>query len=83
MSHLLKGKCYHIYNWLLKLLFSQKLIRRSLCTINHNDIQSKVIVSFHANNEPSLVVIFVCLSSSNSYNNMLIYDIVQRIIQQC
>ena len=23
--HVLKGMCYHVYNWLLKLLFSHKL----------------------------------------------------------
>ena len=82
MSHVVKGMCYHIYNGLLKLLFSQKLILRSLCTVNHTDIQSKVIVSFHAKG-PSLVVLFVCISSSNNYNNMLMYDIVKSIIQQC
>ena len=80
MLHVLKGMCHHIYNWLLKLLFS-----RSFCTINHTDIQSKVIVSFQAKG-PSLVVLFVCISSSNSYNNILMYiytyDIVKGIIQQ-
>ena len=54
----------------------------SLCTINHIDIQSKVIVNFKAEAYP-LVVLFVCISSSNSYNNMLMYDIVKRTIQQC
>ena len=90
------------------LTFSKAIANNgSLCTINHNDIQSKVIVilrlkdipwlhfliatvvtiifkakCFHVKG-PSLVVIFVCISSSNSYNNMLMYDIVKGIIQQC